>query len=310
MNRFRLLLTAAVLCPLVGCEWMKAHGPWKEVNANKGKGELGPVAPEALVSYLNSRADRFQSISHADVQVLATDRSGLVPLNFTLNGWLVASQPRNFRMKVSGGIGGEVDLGSNDQQFWVYAKVPSVAPMFVYASHTDFNEGKARIPGGIPFEPEWVMQAFGMAHFPPTNQYAPVKVDQSARTYTLSWPAVTPAGVSVVKEVVFDGDTAGGTRPQVKKHVIRDTKGNVICFAEIKEAKTVEVADPQTGAPAAVQYPTRVLLRWEQQKFEMDLRVQNAKINQPLTPEDARLRFSRPNVAGVQPIDLAKYESR
>src|SRR5207247_1904410 len=153
-------------------------------------------------------------------------------------GSLVATQPRNFRMVGdAGAVAAKVDLGSNDQQFWVYAKVPTNDPMFVFASHTDFETGKAKIPGGIPFEPDWVMQALGMAHLPPNNQYSS-KIDEEARAYVLSWPAVTPSGVSVIKEIVFDGDAATGTKPQVKKHVIRDTKGKVICFAEIKAAKT------------------------------------------------------------------------
>ncbi len=321
MNHFRLILAAAVLCPLVGCEWMKTHGPWnKDVNKDKEKsGALPPVAPEQLVAYLNDRADRLQSITNADVRVTARDRSIPMP---PLRGTLVASQPRNFRMVGDAAMAAKVDLGSNDEQFWVYAKVPTQDPMFVFASHTDFKDGKAKIPGGIPFEPEWVMQAFGMAHFPPpagapvsrrapTNQYAVLPPDQTNRTYTLKWPAVTPNGVSVVKEIVFDGDAAGGNKPQVKRHVIRDTKAKPICTAEIKEAKTVQTGtDPQTGLPVAVQYPTKMLLRWEEQKFEMELELLNAKINQPLTAEEARRYYNRPNIPGATPIDLAKYETR
>lgn len=309
MNHLRLVLAAAVLCPLVGCEWMKSHGIGKPDN-HSGKhkdGALPPVAPEQLVAYLNDRADRLQSITHADVRVTARDRSIPMP---PLRGTLVASQPRNFRMVGDAAMAAKVDLGSNDQQFWVYAKVPTQDPMFVFASHTDFSEGKAKIPGGIPFEPEWVMQAFGMAHFPPTNQYAVLPPDDKGRTYTLKWPAVTPSGVSVVKEIVFDADAATGNRPQVKRHVVRDTKAKPICTAEIKEAKTVQTGtDPQTGQPLAVQYPTKMLLRWEEQKFEMELELLNAKINQPLTPEEARRYYNRPNIPGATPIDLAKYES-
>ena len=312
MNRLRLILAAAVLCPLVGCEWMKTHGPWKDGPVDgKDKGKLPPVSPEQLVSYLNERADRLQSISNADVRVTATDRSMRVPIPVNIRGFLTASQPRNFRLKSTGVVGGDVDLGSNDEQFWVYAKVPTQDPMFVFASHTDFGSGKAKIPGGIPFEPEWVMQAFGMAHFAPSNQYAVLPPDEKTRTYTLKWPALTPAGVSVIKEVVFDADAAAGNKPQVKRHVVRDTKAKPICFAEIKEAKSVATGtDPQTGLPLSVQYPTKMLLRWEEQKFEMELELLTAKINQPLTAEEARRYYTRPNIPGATPIDLAKYESR
>lgn len=315
MNRFRLILVAAVLCPSVGCEWMKQHGIGKNIGADKDGGrdrELRKVAPEELVGYLNDRADRLQSITNADVRMLAVDRSGLVPTPpITLRGELFAVQPRNFKLT---GTGGAIDikmfLGSNDQQFWVYAKMPTVDPMYVFASHSDFEAGKARIPGGVPFEPEWVLQTLGMAHLPATNQYAPVKLDANARTYTLSWPATTPNGVSVVKEIVFDADPATGTKPQVKKHVVRDTKGKTLCYAEVKEAKTVQTgAADAKGQPLAVQYPTTVVLRWEEpQKFELKLEVLTAQINHPLTPEEAKRHFSRPNVAGTTPVDLARYD--
>ena len=317
MNHLRLILAAAVLCPAVGCEWMKEHGigkngPKDKINGEDKIRELPKVAPDQLVKYLNDRADRLQSISNADVRVTARDRSIPMP---PLRGTLVASQPRNFRMVGDAAMAAKVDLGSNDQQFWVYAKVPTQDPVFVFASHNDFNEGKAKIPGGIPFEPEWVMQAFGMAHFPPNNQYS-AKTDEKTRTYTLSWPAVapngTPNGVSVLKEIVFDGDAATGTKPQVKKHIVRDTKGKMICFAEIKEAKTVQTGttDPVSGQPLAVQYPTKVLLRWEEQKFEMEFELLNAKINQPLTQEEAKRYYTRPNIPGATPVDLAEYRQK
>ncbi|HEY1190604.1 MAG TPA: hypothetical protein VGE74_23425 [Gemmata sp.] len=323
MNRFRLILAAAVLCPLVGCEWMKQHGIGTNlVKDRDGPRELRKVTPETLVGYLNTQADRLQSITQADVRVTARDRNIPMP---PLRGSLVASQPRNFRMVGDAAMAAKVDLGSNDQQFWVYAKVPTADPMFVFASHTDFEAGKAKIPGGIPFEPEWVMQAFGMAHFPlnqppePSPGPAPgpprglsygVKPDERARTYTLSWSAVTPSGAPVVKEIVFEADDAYGNKPQVKKHIVRDTKGKVICSAEIKEARTVQLggADPRSGHPLTVQYPTRIVLRWEEQKFEMELELLTAKINQPPTQEEARRYFNRPNIPGATPIDLARYE--
>ena len=312
MNRLRLILVAAVLglCPLVGCEWMKQHGIGKNFGGNGGgRGPLPEVKPEALVSYLNERADRLQSITNANVRMVAVDRSGLVPTPpVTLSGDLFAVQPRNFKLTGNGGlIDIKMFMGSNDQQFWVYAKMPTVdQPMYVYASHSDFEAGKARIPGGIPFEPEWVMQTLGMARFPATDQYK-VQPDNRNRTYTLSWPATTPNGVSVVKEVTFDADAATGTRPQVKKHVIRDTKSKIICYAEIKEAKTVQTgATTSSGQPLAVQYPTEVVLRWEEpQKFELRLEMLSAQINQPLTQEELRRHFSRPNVPGATPVDLA-----
>ena len=260
--------------------------------------------PDQFVTYLNERSSRLQSLNYGDVRLVASDHS--VPLP-ALRGSLAASQPRNFRMTGTGGaIGAKVDLGSNADQFWVYFDAPTVKPQFVFASHTDFEAGRAKIPGGIPFEPDWVMQALGMTTFPPTAQYS-VKPSEKDRTYTLYWTASTPSGQQVTKEIVFDADTATGTRSQVKQHVVKDLRGKVICVADIKASKAIQPG-PGEGAGPQAQYPTHIVLKWVEQKFEMDLTLENAQVNQQPNAEQAKRLFTRPNVTNVPANDLAKYE--
>ena len=83
-----------------------------------------------------------------------------------------------------------------------------------------------------------------------------------------------------------------------------------ICSAEIKHAKTVPLGttDPRTGAPQVVQHPTLMVLRWEEQKFEMELELKTGKVNDPLTDEATRRLFNRPNIPGANPINLAGGE--
>ncbi len=76
---------------------------------------------------------------------------------------------------------------------------------------------------------------------------------------------------------------------------MRGANGKVICTAEVKTAKTVKVdgTDPVTNRQFVVQYPTRVVLKWEEQKFEMDMELREARVNPQLSPEQIQSEFTR-----------------
>jgi hypothetical protein len=301
----RLLLVGLALAPVAaGCqqfnEWRERQRDW-----NRPTGPMEKATPEQLVRYLNTRADHLQTLTYAEARLTARQGQGLGLLSYTLRGNLAASQPRNFRMTAAGGmVGGKVDLGSNPEQFWVYAEVPSQAPVFVYASHTDFQSGQAKLPGNVPFEPDWVMQGLGMTRLPepgapgsPAYEVQPIEKDG---TYVLSWLAKTPAGVSVRRQVVFDAFNARDGRPQVRQYAVRDPKTNKVLYsADVKAVKAVQLGS------AEVQYPTHIVLRSDDQKFELDLTLDGAQVNQQLSDEQARRLFNRPNIAGSNPINLA-----
>lgn len=299
MRTVRLVLVAALFGPAAGCKWIE------DVRQNQGRprptGAIEPVQAEQLVRYVNDRSRALTSLSYDNTRMRCYQNG--MPLPAVLDGDLVCAQPRNFRMKSSARMASAtIDLGSNDEQFWVFAQVPGDKPVYVYASHQDFAAGKAPLPGGIPFEPDWVMQALGMTELPVTNQYRVTPNDKD-RTYTLSWPVTTPSRQQLTKEIVFDADTATGTRPQVKRHVVKDVQGKVVCTAEIKSARPV----PSAGGGPVVQYPTHVALRWEAEKFEMDLTLGTAQVNQPPSAEQAQRIFTRPRIPNAPGIDLAQH---
>lgn len=310
MRSALLILLAAAFAPAAGCKWIEDIKNTAQPRP-KSTGKMPEVSADQLVHFLNERASRLQSLEYKDTQMRVSGKG--IPVAAKLDGMLVAAQPRYFRMESSGRIvDAKVDMGSNPQEFWVYTSAPGSEPLYVFASHSDFESGKAKLPGGIPFEPDWVMQALGMMTLPSTNQYAAV-ANEKDRTYTLSWTAQTSNG-AVRKEIVFDADAATGSRPQVKKHLIRNARTNaLIATAEIKSAQTEQIGTIGSGElqslPAAVQYPTRIVLTWVDPKFEMDLNLDKATMNSQLANNPSRPGiFSRPNVKGATAIDLARYE--
>jgi hypothetical protein len=326
MRTIARLLILAVLAPVVvGCSWLKSQlNTDQDRQAPRGTGPLEPRSADKFVRYWNMRAARLQSVQYNQVHLRVSGKDVPVPVN--LDGNLAAAQPRDFRMTGRGrALAITMDLGSNANEFWMYLQVPGEKPTYVYASHADFEAGRAKLPGGVPFDPDWVMQALGMVTLPENANYdqvsagsGPVKKfdpvppavmsvprNERDRTYTLAWE-VRPAGRPPVrKEIVFDADPALGERPQVKRHLVKDLKGKVLASAEVKAARTIQLnSDPDQ----AVQYPTHLVLKWEEQKFEMDLTLEGgrdrAQVNH-LTPADAGRLFTRRDYPNVGAVDLA-----
>src|SRR5262249_10868455 len=104
-----------------------------------------------------------------------------------------------------------------------------------------------------------------------------------------------------------------GNRPRIKKHVVRNAKTNsVIAMAEIKAVQTERVGVINVNdkdLPAAIQYPTHILLKWEDPRFEMDLNLDKATVNASFVDDPSRRGlFARPDIKGARAIDLARYE--
>ncbi|MBX9584136.1 MAG: IgGFc-binding protein [Gemmataceae bacterium] len=300
MRSVRLLLLTAALGLAAGCSWLK------DTVGRPGPGmPLDPAEPSRLVALVNDQARQLQSLEYENISVRVSGKDMILPAN--LRGNLAAAQPRYFRLVAQHPVAAvTVDLGSNPEHCWLYAKVPSNDPAYVTATHADFQSGRAELPGGIKFDPDWVMQALGMTTLPPDGQYT-AKAYQRDRVYgervcVLGWPGTGPGGQPVRREVVF---ASRDGRFHVQKHLIWDERGQkLIASADIKSTQP-------TGTGA--EYPTRVVLRWEEQKFEMDLdlRGRPAVVNQ-LTPDNQARRgefahlFTRPDALYQKtPIDLA-----
>ncbi len=142
MRLLQSSLIVSAFALVIGC---KQIDDWRERVNNRTPASNTPVkqvSAEQLVTYLNGQSARLQTITYADARVTA--REGL--MSYTVRGNLAASQPRYFHMTgMGGGMGGKVDLGSNPDQFWMYIDAPTVRPIFVYASHTDFEGGTRQI---------------------------------------------------------------------------------------------------------------------------------------------------------------------
>jgi len=276
---------------LSGCKWMERES--RPVPVTPKNTIQGAPTVDNLVGYLNKQADRLTSLESNDVSLTAYVQKQRMP---GLTGFMVCEKGRNFRL-TGDALGSQyVDIGSNNNQFWFWVK-DGEAPLY-YCSYSDYEKG-VKLP--LPFQPEWVVQALGMAKYDPAKQY---QVDVKQNTYELI-ENTTVQGQPVRKVTVFAaGQLRDENQPRVIGHIIQDANGKTICHATIKYVRTARYRTPE--GESTVQYPSEILLEWPAEQMSMKMQIGKATVNKSITNEEASRYFTLPSWQGIKSVDLSK----
>jgi hypothetical protein len=284
MRTIRVWLGVTVLVGLAGCT-PEGTGRINFIRPNGVKAPPAEVPQVAdLVAYLNTNAQNVPGIQSDDVTL--TCHVGIMP-GVSLDGRLRCQGPRNFRMSGNSFVGQEVDLGSNDLEFWYWIKKGD--PYQVYCSYQALQEGKVKqLP--FPFQPDWVMDAMGMGKYGPPEKYT---LSHDDTTLKLTEKTRSPQGQMVRKVIVFRRMKAEGKEPQVLAFLLLDdATGKEICSCHISERLVVT----KNG-----EIPRKFELRWPEQKLKLGIRLDNVAVNGQIPPQV----FVRMPLKGVQSLNLA-----
>ena len=205
-----------------------------------------------------------------------------------LQAKMVCQKAKNFRLVATVLGNTQADLGSNDQEFW-YWIAKAEPPYLVHCSYADLANRARPIELPFPFQPEWVMEALGMAEYDPAGEYV---VTNSKGTLQLMQRSVSPQGLPVRKVTVFDARR--NARVRVMAHLLQDEQGKEICSAYINDVQVI----------GGVAVPTKIILRWPAQRLEMKMKLNGPLLNQ-LDQANTGGYFTRPTIANVQAYDLA-----
>jgi hypothetical protein len=242
---------------------------------------------EAILNYLNDNARRVQSVRVKELDIVA--KEGMQSVG--LRGDLVCAKPRNFRMRANSAMKQEADIGSNDQEFWFWV-ARNTPPHLYYCSYDDLARG-VRVP--FPFQPEWVMEALGIAETGPAENY---KLVVKPGMLELVEETRSPQGAPVRKVTLLNRAPAQGTTPQVTAHILQDAQGREICSAHISEVQF----DRVTGAIL----PRKVRLVCPAEKMELKLQLDDCAVNDPTVAQVSGRLFSRPALANVGTFNMAR----
>lgn len=279
-----------VLLLAVGCNLAPHH---RDSVGNGGVAANTPAPTvDNLIEYLNGNAARVkpdQAVTCRNVMI-NVNADGT---NFGVDARMICQAPHNFRMSGVLLSSPVVEVGSNDKEFWFWSREMKPNPYLFHCSYDALAQG-VNVP--LPFQPDMVVKALGLAPFDRTKQYTTKVLNDkrgNPRAIELIEQAQTPDRKPIQKVTVFNFHQAD---PQIIGHILRDEKGKVICEANIRTAQRVD------GINGPI-IPRMVEFRWPEQKLSMQMRIENPSIT-AMPAQKAAVVFNRQDLK-YQSFDLA-----
>ena len=233
----------------------------------------GPAAPQVLmegatreqiVAAVNQNSSRIQSITATGVTITIPDMLGL-PL---LSGNIAAERPGRFRLTAGTIAGQELDIGSNDELFWMWVR-RNQPPAVYFCRHAEFANSNIRQV--MPVEPSWLLAAMGIVDIDPASVFdGPLPSARGQGTLELkSW--LPTASGRLQRVTVVDA-----RRAWVIEQDIYDPSGTTL----LASAR----ADSHRYYPAEqVSLPDRVTIQLPTANLRMTINLGVVQINQLAT---------------------------
>ena len=203
-----------------------------------------------------------------------------------LSAQVACEPPRRFRLRAQTAItGGELDIGSNDELFWLWIRRHE-PPVTLYCRHEDYAKSAARKL--IPLRADWMPELLGLVTFRPEDQHeGPVPLTDGR--IEIRTTMAGPDG-AMRKSTILDGTTG----LVLEQHLFTPTGERL---ASVRTSR--HRVDPPSGAAL----PRLVEVSWPASGGEFQLELTSISTN--MAPADPGQLWQMPSYEGFQPIDLA-----
>lgn len=251
----------------------------------------GPAAPQVLlegasreqiVAAVNQNSARIQSLSVTGATITIPDMMGL-PL---LNGNIAAERPGRFRLTASTAVTGqEIDLGSNDELFWLWVR-RNTPPAVYFCRHSQFANSNIRQV--MPIEPSWLLAALGMVEIDPAGVFDGPRPRGDGTVELRSW--LPSANGNLQRVTAVDA-----RRAWVVEQHIYDQSGKTLLASAVAESHRYYPREQ-------VSLPDQVSIRLPTANIALKINLGAVQINQ-LTADRAQL-WTMPTFDGYPQYDL------
>lgn len=228
------------------------------------KKELKALPPNQSLSHpiideLNKKNILIKNFLCNDVEVKIWENGN----RFRLNGNIAYQKPNDFHMEISSIFGKEIDLGSNEKEFWYWSRRDR-RPGLYWAVHEDFNKTRLK----TPFDPMFMKSTLGFE----TLKLDDSKITENDKSIMVTYPRIDSMGRSILYSVFVNKK-----RKQIDGFLITNTNGQNLVECEISEYNG--------------NLPSKINYAWHEENRTMSIYLNYPKVNQKLTNN----RFSMPS---------------
>lgn len=253
--------------------------------------QSGPAAPhvlpdgasrEQIVAAVNQNSSRIRSLSATGATIRVPGKLGLP----SLSGNIAAERPGRFRLTAGTALTGqEIDLGSNDELFWIWSRRNDPAAVY-FCRHEQFAQSAIRQV--MPVEPSWLLAALGMVEIDPASVFDGPLPRADGTVEIRSW---LPSASGMLSRVtVIDAH-----RAWVVEQYVYDQSGTTLLASAVAESHRYYPVEQ-------VSLPDRVSIRLPTADLALTIDLGTVAINQ--LPGDPGQLWAMPTFEGYPQYDL------
>jgi hypothetical protein len=254
---------------------------------------------DQVIAAVHDNSQRVRSYA-ASQAVLA------VPGVPRLTARVASEPPRRFRLQARTAVtGDELDLGSNDDLFWLWIRRHQ-PPVMLFCRHDQYESSSARRL--LPIRADWFPELLGLVQFRPEDRHeGPFPLPDGRIEIRSRIAAGGSAGAAPGADPVAGAAAPVGSDELVKSTILDGTTGLVI-EQHLFTAAGVRLASVRTtrhrvDATSGAALPHLVEVSWPASEVEFTLEITSITTNMP--SGDPGQLWQMPAYPGYAPVDLA-----
>ncbi len=277
------LLLAGILLSAPGCTLSGAGASAIPVAFNT------PPALPQVIDAINSNSERVQQLHSDNVRLSIPGQIG--GLNATMTYEKSPTPhltPGRFRLSGEALGSRQLDLGSNDNRYWMWVK-QNKPPTVFWGEHSRYHRSAAQQI--LPMPPSWIVEALGVVTLDPGGVHEGPFQSQygTPGLFQIRSQVPTPNG-NLTRLLEIDE-----SRALIVQQQIYDSSGRLLAVADLSNFNH--------DALQGVTLPRSIQIKLPPAGLAFNFEVDSYTLNQPVA--DPELRWAMPQLDGHQYRDLA-----